>query len=39
MTTEVVVRRNYILDRMKTQSPLSGKDHTLTSTRRPRPSR
>jgi membrane peptidoglycan carboxypeptidase len=28
-TSEVVVRRNYILDRMKTESPLSGKRHTL----------
>ena len=28
-TSEVVVRRNYILDRMKTYSPLSGKRHTL----------
>jgi membrane peptidoglycan carboxypeptidase len=27
--SEVVVRRNYILDRMKTESPLSGKRHTL----------
>ena len=26
---EVVVRRNYILDRMKTQSPLSGSKHTV----------
>ena len=26
---EVVVRRNYIIDRMKTQSPLSGKMHSL----------
>ena len=26
---EVVVRRNYILDRMKTQSPLSGARHTI----------
>ena len=29
MTSEVVVRRNYILDRMKTESPLSGKRHKL----------
>jgi membrane peptidoglycan carboxypeptidase len=28
-TAEVVVRRNYILDRMKSESPLSGKLHTL----------
>jgi len=27
--SEVVVRRNYILDRMKTESPLSSKRHTL----------
>jgi membrane peptidoglycan carboxypeptidase len=27
--SEVVVRRNYILDRMKTQSPLSGSRHTV----------
>jgi membrane peptidoglycan carboxypeptidase len=26
---EIVVRRNYILDRMKTQSPLSGARHTV----------
>jgi membrane peptidoglycan carboxypeptidase len=29
MSSEVVIRRNYILDRMKTQSPLSGKRHTV----------
>jgi membrane peptidoglycan carboxypeptidase len=28
-TAEVVIRRNYILDRMKTESPLSGKRHTM----------
>jgi penicillin-binding protein 1A len=27
--TEIVQRRNYILDLMKTRSPLSGEDHTL----------
>ncbi|HET9345424.1 MAG TPA: transglycosylase domain-containing protein [Candidatus Limnocylindrales bacterium] len=27
--SEVVIRRNHILDRMKTQSPLSGKRHSL----------
>ena len=27
--SEIVVRRNYILDRMKTQSPLSGSRHTV----------
>jgi peptidoglycan glycosyltransferase len=27
--SDIVIRRNYILDRMKTQSPLSGKLHTL----------
>jgi membrane peptidoglycan carboxypeptidase len=27
--SEVVVRRNYILDRMKTESPLSGSRHTV----------
>jgi membrane peptidoglycan carboxypeptidase len=27
--SEVVVRRNYILDRMKTESPLSGKRHSI----------
>jgi peptidoglycan glycosyltransferase len=29
-SSEVVTRRNYILDRMKTLSPLSGKRHTLS---------
>jgi peptidoglycan glycosyltransferase len=29
MSSEIVTRRNYILDRMKTQSPLSGKRHTI----------
>ena len=28
-TTEIVVRRNYILDRMKTESTLSGSHHTI----------
>ena len=27
--SEIVVRRNYVLDRMKTQSPLSGGGHTV----------
>ena len=27
--SEIVVRRNYILDRMKTQSPLSGARHSV----------
>jgi membrane peptidoglycan carboxypeptidase len=29
LSSEIVARRNYILDRMKTQSPLSGSRHTV----------
>ena len=28
-TSEVVIRRNYVLDQMKTRSPLSGSQHTV----------
>ena len=28
-TTEIAIRRNYVLDQMKTRSPLSGSDHTV----------
>jgi peptidoglycan glycosyltransferase len=30
LSSEIAIRRNYILDRMKTLSPLSGKLHTLS---------